>query len=63
MPTPKMVKLSEMFGGLQKEMLDRMKTARETVQHAPSMGDEGEQEWIEVFQHFLPKRYQAIKRS
>lgn len=57
----KTVKLSEVFEGLQKEMFQRMKTARETVEHAPSMGDEGEEEWIELFQHFLPKRYQADK--
>jgi hypothetical protein len=57
----KTVNLHEVFLGLQKEMFQRMQTVRKTVEHAPSMGDEGEAEWIEVFQHFLPKRYQADK--
>jgi hypothetical protein len=57
----KTVSLHEVFLGLQKEMFQRMKTVRKTIEHAPSMGDEGEAEWIELFQHFLPKRYQADK--
>ncbi len=61
MPEPSSVDLHEIFLGLQKEMLHRMETVRKTVGHAPSMGDEGEEEWIEIFQHFLPKRYQADK--
>jgi hypothetical protein len=61
MPTHNTVDLFKMFGGLQEEMLTKMRTARETIGHAPTMGDEGEEEWIALFQHFLPKRYQADK--
>ena len=57
----KTVDLHKVFGGLQAEMFERLKTARENIEHAPSMGDEGETEWVELFQHFLPKRYQADK--
>jgi hypothetical protein len=38
-----------------------MDNVRKGIKHAPSMGDEGEEEWIEIFRHFLPKRYQADK--
>ncbi len=61
MPEQKTVDLHEVFLGLQKEMFQRMESVRKTVKHAPTMGDEGEKEWIELFQHFLPKRYQADK--
>ncbi len=61
MTKQKLVDLHNLFLGLQKEMLQRMKTARQHVGHAPSMGDECEAEWIDVFQHFLPRRYQADK--
>jgi len=57
----KTVDLHSMFKGLQNEMFLRMETVRENVGHAPTMGDEAEAEWIELFQHFLPKRYQADK--
>lgn len=50
-----------MFLGLQNEMFQRMETVRANIGHAPTMGDEAEAEWIELFQHFLPKRYQADK--
>lgn len=61
MSDSKSIDLSKVFSGLQAEMFTRMATVRKTVEHAPSMGDEGEAEWIELFQHFLPKRYQADK--
>jgi hypothetical protein len=61
MPDPKPADLFQIFKGLQTEMFTRMDNARKGVAHAPSMGDEGEAEWIELFQHFLPKRYQADK--
>lgn len=61
MAEPKTVDLHKLFRGLQAEMAQRMETVRENVEHAPSMGDEGEAEWIEIFQHFLPRRYQADK--
>jgi len=61
MPDPKPADLFQIFKGLQSEMFTRMDNVRKNVAHAPSMGDEGEAEWIELFQHFLPKRYQADK--
>jgi hypothetical protein len=61
MTNPKPADLFQIFKGLQAEMFTRMDNARKSVEHAPSLGDEGEAEWIELFQHFLPKRYQADK--
>jgi hypothetical protein len=61
MPDHKSTSLFEIFKGLQTEMFAGMESARKSIGHAPSIGDEGEAEWIELFQHFLPKRYQADK--
>jgi len=61
MTEPKTVDLHNLFKGLQSEMFTRMQNARANVEHAPSMGDESEADWVELFQHFLPKRYQADK--
>jgi hypothetical protein len=59
MPDHSTTDLFQIFKGLQAEMVGRMETARKAIEHAPSMGDEGEAEWVELFQHFLPRRYQA----
>lgn len=61
MATRKTVDLHDMFLGLQKEMFLKMENARKNIGHAPTLGDEGETEWIEIFRHFLPKRYRADK--
>ncbi len=55
------VSLKEVFGGLQKQMIDKMEADRKTIPHAPTLGDEGESSWLEIFQSYLPKRYQAEK--
>jgi hypothetical protein len=58
---PNSVNLKDIFGGLQREMMDKMEAARRTIPHAPTLGDEAEANWLELFQAYLPKRYQAEK--
>jgi uncharacterized protein DUF6602 len=61
MSDDKIIDLHGIFLGLQTEMVMRLNTARQNIPHAPSMGDEGEGAWLEMLQHFLPKRYHADK--
>jgi len=55
------VNLKEIFSGLQRQMITKMEADRKTIPHAPTLGDEGEASWLNLFQNYLPKRYQAEK--
>jgi Domain of unknown function (DUF6602) len=55
------VDLKEVFGGLQRQMIEKMEADRRTIPHAPTLGDEGESSWLALLQDYLPKRYQAEK--
>lgn len=57
----KSISLKEVFSGVQKQMIEKMESDRKTIPHAPTLGDEGESNWLEIFQNYLPKRYQAEK--
>lgn len=49
--------LRSLFLGLQKSMIDNLDVIRENVDHAPTMGDGSENEWIIFLRTYLPKRY------
>jgi hypothetical protein len=53
------VRLKEVFKGLQDEMVAKLNTARLNIPHPGTMGDVGEASWLQIFQEYLPKRYQA----
>ena len=55
------ISLKDVFSGLQKQMIEKMESDRKTIPHAPTLGDEGESNWLEIFQNYLPRRYQAEK--
>jgi hypothetical protein len=55
------VDLKHIFAGLQEQMLAQLKSIRKVVAHAGTMGDEGEECWLKLFQAYLPKRYVAEK--
>ena len=58
-PKLNQVNLKEVFLGLQKQMVAKLEAARIIIPHAGTLGDVGETSWLEIFQSYLPKRYQA----
>jgi hypothetical protein len=50
--------LAEVFRRVQTEMLSQLAIGR-MFEHASSAGAATERHWIELFEHYLPKRYQA----
>ncbi len=57
----KMIDLKELFGSMQREMLDSLPVNREFISHAGSMGDATEVRWIEFLNTYLPDRYDVDK--
>ena len=53
--------LSTLLHGLHDELHQQLETARKTMGHPGSKGDASEAVWLELFQNYLPKRYQAEK--
>lgn len=51
------VNLSDLFGGLQNQMLAQLNTNREIIKHPTSKGDSLENVWIEWLRKYLPNRY------
>jgi len=51
------VDIKNLFNGLQKTMISKLDTIRENVQHAPTMGDGFEKEWIKWLKTYLPNKY------
>jgi len=51
------VNVSELFNGLQKQMVAQLSTNRKFIQHPGSKGDSLENVWIEWLRHYLPNRY------
>lgn len=53
--------LSTLLHGLHDELHQQLETARKAMGHPGSKGDASESVWLELFQTYLPKRYQAEK--
>jgi hypothetical protein len=53
------VNLKDVFRGLQNQMVAKLQSARINIPHPGTLGDVGESSWLEIFQKYLPKRYQA----
>jgi uncharacterized protein DUF6602 len=53
------VDLKEVFTGLQNEMVAKLSSARLNIPHTGTLGDVGETSWLQMFQRYLPQRYQA----
>ncbi len=55
------VNLSDLFEGLQNQMLAQLNTNREIISHPTSKGDALENVWIEWLRKYLPSRYSIDK--
>jgi len=55
------VDLKNLFDGLQSQMLSRLTTISENVEHPTTQGDGTELNWIEMLKNYLPKRYKVDK--
>lgn len=55
----KKVNISDLFKGLQEEMLSSLGVLH--IGHAPTLGEYTELGWIDLFKSYLPKRYMADK--
>jgi len=53
--------LSKLLEGLHDDIHQRLETSRKTFAHASTKGDASENVWLDLFQKYLPKRYQAEK--
>jgi hypothetical protein len=53
--------LSKLLEGLHDDVHQRLETARKVLAHPVSKGDASENIWLELFQIYLPQRYQAEK--
>lgn len=57
------IKLSELYAGMQKEMLQKLQTGAISLVHPGSKGDNTEANWIEWFRAYLPERYKVDKAN
>lgn len=53
------VDLNGLFLGLQKQLILKMQTSREFVEHKPTKGAAAEQSWLGMLNAYLPQRYKA----
>jgi hypothetical protein len=53
--------LSVLLAGLHDDIERRLSTARQAFAHSPTKGDASEHVWLQLFQEYLPRRYQAEK--
>lgn len=53
--------LSHLLAGLHDDIQQRLTTARKAFSHPGTKGDASEGVWLELFEKYLPKRYQAAK--
>ena len=51
------IKISELFGGLQKQMEAQLNTNRDNIPHPGTKGDSLENVWIDWLRKYLPNRY------
>lgn len=55
------IDLRQLFLGMQKSMIEDLKTIRENIDHEPTKGDGSESIWIQFLFDYLPKRYSVAK--
>ena len=53
--------LTQLLASLHEEIQHRLRAARQSFGHPGSKGDASEAVWLQLFQNYLPKRYQAEK--
>jgi hypothetical protein len=53
--------LTKLLEGLHDDIHQKLQTARKTFAHPGTKGDASENIWLELFQIYLPKRYQSEK--
>src|SRR5262249_14359464 len=53
--------LEQLLSSLHDEIEQRLTTARKSFAHPTTKGDACEQVWIELFEKYLPRRYQPAK--
>ncbi len=53
--------LSQLLAGLHDDIEQRLAIARKSFGHPGTKGDASEQVWLELFENYLPKRYQSAK--
>lgn len=53
--------LSQLLTGLHDDIQQRLGTVRKCFGHPGTKGDASEEVWLELFQKYLPQRYQATK--
>jgi hypothetical protein len=51
--------LNEIYKSVQNEMLAKLQASRSSISHSAEMGSASEDDWIDWFNTYLPKRYQA----
>ena len=51
------INISELFGGLQKQMEAQLNTNRDNIPHPGTKGDSLENVWIDWLRKYLPNRY------
>lgn len=51
--------LTQLLSGLHDDIQQRLKTVRESIGHPGTKGCASERIWLELFQKYLPQRYQA----
>jgi hypothetical protein len=55
------INMRQLFLGLQKSMIESLKTIRENIDHEPTKGDGAENIWINFLKDYLPERYSVAK--
>ena len=55
------IKLTELYAGMQREMLQKLQTGAFPLVHSGTKGDNTENNWIEWFRAYLPTRYKVDK--
>jgi hypothetical protein len=53
--------LHQVYASLQNEMIAKLMTSREAILHPAEKGAASENDWIDWFKQYLPKRYQVDK--
>lgn len=53
--------LPQLLSGLHDDIQNRLQIVRTTLAHPGTKGDGSENVWLEMFQKYLPQRYQAAK--
>lgn len=51
--------LSQLLSSLHDDIQERLKKVRKCFGHPGTKGDASEKVWLELFETYLPKRYQA----